>query len=158
MAESPSTISAVALVALTGLTDRRHRQLADAGFFPPPVKAQYLLTPTIQGMFRYYREMNARSGGELHAVKLEKLKAETEMAQIRLSETKGEVVALPDQIDFIKKFAARLNQLLTQKIETEVPVRLLGKDIVSARAEARMIHDEVWEVCNTSLNEWTPGK
>lgn len=50
------TISAEKLTALTGLTDRRHRQLAQAGFFPPPVKGQYRMAATIQGMFRHYRQ------------------------------------------------------------------------------------------------------
>lgn len=55
MAEA-STISAEKLCALTGLTDRRHRQLAREGYFPSPSKGLYQLTPTIAGIFRYYRE------------------------------------------------------------------------------------------------------
>lgn len=56
----PQTISADKLSALTGLSDRRHRQLADDGFFPKPDGGQYLLTPTISGMFRYFRESHTR--------------------------------------------------------------------------------------------------
>src|SRR5256885_3244989 len=35
--ESKGTISADRLCSLTGLTDRRHRQLAKEGYFPPPM-------------------------------------------------------------------------------------------------------------------------
>jgi hypothetical protein len=55
---SEQTITADNLCKLTGMTDRRHRQLAAQGFFPPPVKSMYLLSPTITGMFKYYRDLN----------------------------------------------------------------------------------------------------
>ncbi|HNQ90858.1 MAG TPA: hypothetical protein PKM73_19765 [Verrucomicrobiota bacterium] len=44
------------LVKLSGLTDRRLRELAAEGWFPKPVNGQYQLVPTIQGLLRYYRE------------------------------------------------------------------------------------------------------
>ena len=50
------TISAEKLCALTGLTDRRHRQLAKEGYFPSPIKSEYQLSPTIKGMFQYFKE------------------------------------------------------------------------------------------------------
>lgn len=52
------TITSDQLCALTGLTDRRHRQLAKEGYFPPPKMSKYSFVPTLKGMFRYYREMN----------------------------------------------------------------------------------------------------
>jgi len=59
---SEPTIHADKLCALTGLTDRRHRQLSKAGYFPPPVLSEYQLAPTIKGMFQYYREQKAKNG------------------------------------------------------------------------------------------------
>jgi|ERR1035441_7939367 hypothetical protein len=50
------TIPADRLCSLTGLTDRRHRQLAKQGFFPPPVAGDYQLNATIGGLFKYFRE------------------------------------------------------------------------------------------------------
>lgn len=50
------TITADKLCALTGLTDRRHRQLAKAGYFPPPKNAEYDLALTVKGLFDYYRQ------------------------------------------------------------------------------------------------------
>lgn len=52
----PQLISGDKLAALTGLTDRRHRQLAKESWFPSPSHGQYQLIPTLQGLFRYYRE------------------------------------------------------------------------------------------------------
>lgn len=54
------TIHADKLCSLTGLTDRRHRQLAKAGYFPPPKRSEYQLAATIKGMFLFYREQAAK--------------------------------------------------------------------------------------------------
>ncbi len=51
-----STITIANLVRLSGLTDRRLRELAGEGWFPKAVDGQYQLVPTIQGLLRYYRE------------------------------------------------------------------------------------------------------
>lgn len=89
MAEA-QTISGERLCTLTGLSDRRHRQLAEQGYFPPPIKGQYQLTPTIQGMFRYYRELQARGNDEFAMERLRKTRAEANLAELRLSRERKE--------------------------------------------------------------------
>jgi hypothetical protein len=44
--------------SLTGLTDKRHRQLAKEGWFPPPEDGRWKTAPCIRGMFKYYRVMS----------------------------------------------------------------------------------------------------
>lgn len=85
MAE-PATITAEKLCALTGLTDRRHRQLAGEGYFPPPIKGVYQLTPTISGMFRYYREANQRITRSLAEDKSLKTKREIELLELKIAQ------------------------------------------------------------------------
>ena len=84
------TISNERLCTLTGLSDRRHRQLADDGYFPPPIKGQYQLTPTIQGMFRYYRELQNRGNDEFAMERLRKTRAEANLAELKLSRERKE--------------------------------------------------------------------
>jgi hypothetical protein len=55
MAE-PGAITVTQLARLSGLTDRRLRELAGEGWFPKPTDGRYQLVPTIQGLLRYYRE------------------------------------------------------------------------------------------------------
>jgi len=89
MSETIQTLSAERLCLLTGLTDRRHRQLAGEGYFPPPIKGQYQITPTMQGMFRYYREQQNKGSSEFNLERLRKTRAEANLAEIRLAkETK----------------------------------------------------------------------
>lgn len=88
----PQTIDADKLCALTGLTDRRHRQIADQGFFPPPTKGKYQLTPTIAGMFKYYREAYQRATQSLVEDKQVKLKREIELLELKIAEQQKKLV------------------------------------------------------------------
>ncbi len=55
MAEG-NTIAGAQMAKLSGLTERRLRELAAEGFFPKPNDGKFQLVPTIQGLLRYYRE------------------------------------------------------------------------------------------------------
>jgi hypothetical protein len=55
MAE-PGTITTAQLARLSGLTDRRLRELSAEGWLPKPVDGTCQLVPAIQGLLRYYRE------------------------------------------------------------------------------------------------------
>jgi hypothetical protein len=58
--KSKELIPADELERLTGLTDRRHRQIAEEGFFAKPEMGRYLREQTLAGMFRYFRESNGK--------------------------------------------------------------------------------------------------
>ena len=55
MADS-GKIAVAQLARLSGLTERRLRELAGEGWLPKAANGQYPLVPTIQGLLRYYRE------------------------------------------------------------------------------------------------------
>lgn len=55
MAES-NTISSAQMAKLSGLTERRLRELASEGWFPKSANGAYQLVTTIQGLLRFYRE------------------------------------------------------------------------------------------------------
>jgi hypothetical protein len=81
-----TTITADALAKLTGLTDRRHRQLAKAGFFPPPVRGCYLQAETLTGLFKYFREMAsqdpvAESRARLNSVRATSLERKAQLSE-----------------------------------------------------------------------------
>lgn len=88
MADSPQTISAEKLCALTGLTDRRHRQLAKSGYFPSPVMSEYQLAPTIKGMFQYYREQKDKKTNTDERIK----KARAEKLELANEATRKEMI------------------------------------------------------------------
>jgi len=75
---------------ITNLTDRRHRQLAGEGYFPPPIKGNWQLTPCLQGMVKYLRELAEKNLEEMAAEKLKKAKADRKLAELKLSRERKE--------------------------------------------------------------------
>jgi hypothetical protein len=149
-------ISAEKLTSLTGLTDRRHRQLADEGFFPKPVEGEYQRDATIRGVLRFYREWKDRAAGDLAGEKLAKLRTERMIAELKLEQQRGEVIPLDEMGDYVARLAAKWEQLLKLKLETEAPPKLIGKNIVEMRRELTLLHDEIRDICNSALDEWKP--
>ena len=56
----PGTIDTAQLIRLSGLTDRRLRELAREGWLPAPDNGRYQLVAAIQGLLRYYRERDEK--------------------------------------------------------------------------------------------------
>src|SRR5437667_7324871 len=63
-AAQAGTISTARLCALCGYTDRRLRQLASQGFFPSPLRGDYQVAATLQGLFKHFREQLAKKSGK----------------------------------------------------------------------------------------------
>ena len=143
-------ISAEKLCALTGLTDRQHRNIAKAGFFPPPVDGQYQTVPTLRGMFKYYREMGERTRNRKDAIdeqKLRALKRENEEAEGRLTDTRklAEVAG---------RSLIAIRDLIYQKMEAESPVSMAGLDVASARIIGRRLADELILKIQSVFKAW----
>jgi hypothetical protein len=86
-----------------------------------------------------------------------KLAEEIALLKIKRAQAEGSTVGVEEMAAYVAAFSARLDQLLTQKIEVELPPRVQGKDIVEIRREARAIHDEIRETYNSRLAEWKPA-
>ena len=82
-------IAAETLCTLTGLTDRRHRQISKDGYFPPPHNGQYQFTATIQGLFRHYRELSQKRNSSTEDEKRKKLTAERKIEELKLARMMG---------------------------------------------------------------------
>ena len=146
----PQTISAEKLCALTGLTDRRHRQLAKEGYFPPPIKSQYQLTPTISGMFRYYREYNARLKNKKESIDDEKHR------KLKLENDEREGM-LTDTAKLASELAAALipiREELRQKLESEAPLAMSGMDVPENRIVGKRMFDDLSDKLSTIFKRW----
>ena len=85
-------LTAETLCKITTLTDQRHRQLAQAGYFPSPRRGYYQFESTIQGLLTYYRERNNKEKESLSGEKLLKLRAERKMAELQFAKAEDEVL------------------------------------------------------------------
>jgi len=133
------TISAEKLCALSGLTDRRHRQIAKLGYFPPPIKSQYQLTATLQGLLKYYRELGEYRKNKKEAIddeKHRKLKLENDETEGRLTDTEklaGQVAPM------LQKF----RDFVYTRCEQDIPLAMAGVDVPQGRILGRRYAGEL---------------
>jgi hypothetical protein len=151
---SAGTISSEHLESLTGLTDRRLRQLAKAGYFPAPNRGHYQQVATIRGMFKYYREDHNHSAKTLNDAKLTKLRADAEMAQLKLAEAKRDVIRRDVVSTFLRSWVAKFDLLLTAEMENNLPPVLLGQPIDMMRDEMRQCHDRLRQATQRGMVQW----
>ena len=152
-AQQSATLSADQLCTLTGLTDRRHRQLAAEGYFPPPSNGQYQTTRTIQGMFRYYRELKDRAKGRLNELK--ELKTEREAERLRLENLKleGKMVEFDVVNERDAHIGAILKAILYARLN-EIGARCAGKSAEELNVFGAQVADEICTSLQDQANEW----
>src|SRR5688572_19445628 len=92
-AGTAGTLSREQLCTITGLTDRRHRQLADKGYFPPPVQGRYQAGKTLVGVIRYLGEQLRKKNSKLAQEQIGLTKAKRQLAEEDLAEVRGKYVA-----------------------------------------------------------------
>lgn len=130
------TITAKALCAITSLSDRRHRQLADAGYIPHPVRGCYDLPKAVAGILRYYRERD-NEADPLKEARRVKCESETELNRLTIDQKKRRLVPVDELIPILGKFlsAARARIDGDPKLEREekdVIIEDLGKALDAA--------------------------
>ena len=150
LADLPATIPGKVLVALTGLTDRRFRQLADQGYFPVPVKSMYQTSETLTGLFRYYREADQRIRNKKDAIdseKLKRLKRENKKEEGELTETSKLAAAVQGSV-------TALRDLTYQKLENEMPMAVAGMDVAQSRIYGGRLAAELLERWRDVFKAW----
>lgn len=89
---STDKISSDKLCSFTGLTDRRHRQLAKEGVFPPPIGSQYDHDATLVGLFKYFRTKQESSTGGMAEAKLKREQAKARTAEVEAKKAEESVI------------------------------------------------------------------
>ena len=139
---SVSTLTGSQLEMLTGLTERRLRQLAKAGYFPPPAKGKFQQTATIRGLFKYYREDHHNTNRTLNEAKLEKLKADAEMSRIKVAQARRQMIDRDEVGDYLNAWVAKLDMLHVAVFINNGPNRVVGLPIDQTRVEmSKMVND-----------------
>lgn len=65
-------------------------------------------------------------------------------------------ISIDDVTGYLTDLAAKLDLLLTQKMEVDLPVLCLGQPIAEIRAQCRKKHDEIRAITHAGLLNWTP--
>ena len=120
------TISAEKLCEFTGLTDRRHRQLAKSGYFPPPLNGEYQLAPTIRGLFKHFREMLDKKDNTVEQERQKYLRARREKTEIERDILQRKYYPRAEVVRALRSAGAALKSTLSGKARNEIPQKLLG--------------------------------
>lgn len=136
-------ITALDLCALTGLTDRRHRQLAADGYFPPPVESQYVMLPTIRGLFKYYREHNQRTKEKIIGTKDRKTQMEMRLLKLKFDRETERSMLRSDVDRMLAYSGALMTARLYTALEREFPGRVVGRSPAEISALGRALADEL---------------
>jgi hypothetical protein len=149
MAEPQQTITAEKLCALTGLTDRRHRQLAKDGYFPPPVKGQYQVGPTLAGMFRYYRETR-EARDALRDEKVRETRARADLFEIEKRVKEKELVPLDEAKSVLTATLSHVRSRFVA-LPAEMAARTNPTDPAFARKALEQWRDEALKICREKI-------
>src|SRR5438128_497088 len=140
------TISAEQLCSYTGLTDRRHRQLATAGFFRPPILGRYQAGKTLLGVIRYQRELIQKKNNRLAREQVALTKARRETAQEELAVLRGEYVEKSVIGPALRNVSLHQRAVLQRILEQEVAPNLAGLTAIEVVERMKRAVDEI---CST---------
>lgn len=142
------TIHASQLEQLTGLTDRRLRQIAKLGFFPAPKGGVYPFASTLRGLFIYYRGLNQNE------MRQNKLMEEHRKLKILNDLKEGQLVPVEKVKHTHSRTLARIDQIIEQKLSNEYPSAVAGLDVPQARVYGKRLGDQLREEFQKLAEEW----
>jgi hypothetical protein len=153
-AARPGTISGEKLCELTGLTDRRHRQLALEGYFPPPSVGEYQLRPTLIGMFRYFRDQLHKKEDSLAGERKKYTQARREKIQEETAILRREYVRKSEIGPALRNVSLHQRATLQFKLENELAPGLAGKTTPEILVEVRAAVDAICQIFQEGIREW----
>jgi len=146
-------LAADTLRLLTGLTDRRHRQLAEAGYYRPPIRGVYG-ADAIPGLFKYFTEQLHKKNEKLAKEQYELTKAKRETAQEELAILREECVRKTDIGPALRNISLHQRAVLQRKLEQELGPNLSGLRTVEILGRLRAAVDEICAVFREGVSEW----
>jgi hypothetical protein len=149
-----TTITAVELCAMSGLTHRRHVQLAADGYFPPCEEMVWQLQPTLTGMFRYYREHNTRTKEKLVNTKDEKTQKEIRLLDMKIEEQERQSVKRSEVSKLLLQVSSKQKAVLFAALEREYPGKVVGRTASEISAHGRALADRLCEVFAREVDQW----
>jgi hypothetical protein len=148
------TISAEELCAITGLTDRQHRNLAKAGYFPPPIRGQYQREATKDGLIRYQRELLEKKDDTLKQEQKKLTTAKRKIAEKELQIMDEEYVRKDQLGPALRNISLHQRTVLQSKLENEIAPNLGGLTPVEIRARLAAAVDDICRIFQEGAKPW----
>ena len=110
--------------------------------------------PTPENVATWRAEKKPRAREDLEQLKCEKLQQDIEIGELKAARLRREQIKV-EQVDALSRLIGqKLSLLLRQKVEVELPGRVLGKPIAEINAECVAIADEIREIVNGNLADY----
>jgi len=154
-APPPGTITADQLCEYTGLTDRRHRQLAAEGYFPAPVDGRYLASKALSGVIRYYRDQLHKKEDSLADERKRYTRARREKLEVERDILRNLYVKRDEIGPLLRNLALNQRAVLQNKLENELSLKLAGLDPIQIRQRMAEAVDELCRIFLQATIQWT---
>jgi hypothetical protein len=144
-------VGVTTLAKVFDLTPMRVQQLASAGVIVKVGHGTYALMDSVRGYVKFLRERADRTGGSKELAEVKRLIAleDLKMKQRENSVRDKDVVAAEEIRAMVTLATAKWGSILTTKLETEAPARLVGKDSAEMREEMRAVVAELSAISRT---------
>jgi transcriptional regulator with XRE-family HTH domain len=116
--------------------------------------AAYPKNPTPENVATWRAEQKPRARDDLEQLKCDKLQQDIEIGELKAARLRREQIRV-EQVDALSRLIGqKLSLLLRQKVEVELPGRVLGKPIAEINAECAAAADEMREIVNGNLADY----
>ena len=154
MIDPTTTVTAEELSNLTGLTNRRHQQLAAEGYFQHAIGKDYLLAQTITGIFKYFREHNQRTKEKLVNTKDDKAQKEIRLLDMKIAREERRTVERAEVNTLLLHVASQQKAVLFAALEREFPGKGVGRTASEISAQGRALADRLCEIFQREVEQW----
>jgi hypothetical protein len=144
--ENPSWVELSRRLGFSRTAIYKWRTLPDAPKEPDAVQWQAFIED--HGLGKRDTRSLTEIKADVENERLRKLRRENEVAE-------GEIVNVVDMANMLKELAAKFDLVLTHKLDTELPPLLVGQPIAEVRAICAKCHDEIREITDSGLLDWT---
>lgn len=165
MAGEARTISKEEACEFAELDDRRLRQIAEKGYFPPPVKGRYLEEQFKRGMYRFARDLAHKKNDALKAHEERLTAAKADIAEDERDRGRELYVLKADIGPALKNISSNQRATLQRKLEGELAPKLAGLKTPEIIVRVRAAVDEICKIFQDGARKWmesypdgTPGK
>lgn len=151
---SEGTISAEQLCTWTSLTDRRHRQIAAKGYFPPPILGRYQVGKTLVGMLKYVTEQLRKRDGRQAKEQLKLTTAKRKLAEEELAKVLEKYIEKAVVGPALRNISLHQRAVLQRKLEQELGPQLAGLTTLEIIARIKLAVDEVCQIFREGVGGW----
>src|SRR6185369_16937639 len=147
-------ISSDKLCELTGLTDRRHRQLAKEGWFPNPLKGEYQKEKTVAGLFKYFREQLSKKDNKARKAEERLKNAKADIAEDERDRGRQLYVLKSEIGPALRNVSLHQRAVLQRKFENELAPNLSSLKTPEILERVKKAVDEVCEIFRAGTRAW----